>query len=218
MQICPGHVWLHCLHGWNYCDGAENKSSQGPRGPVMSESLPSYSCVRTLKDNRPLRQLRVWQLRMRGWLVGGNPGFSHLVPAPGVSSTLFLWSGVWCVSFSAMSLRRKWKKRGQRASGQHPLWGTASSYTGQVPCTRRNPRKPNVLEFHEHFMKDDAFTLQINSLLSNQLCCSRTQPPKWPAGQVNDFFPKLFRKRKREKKNLWSGKTWDWLSSENFHP
>ena len=101
--MCPGHVWLHCLHGWNYHNGAENKGSQGPRGPVMSESLPSYSCVRTLKDKRPLRQLRFWQLRVRGWLADGKPEFSLLVPAPGVSSTLSLWSRVWHVLFSAMS-------------------------------------------------------------------------------------------------------------------
>lgn len=157
VQMCPGHVWLHCLLAWNYHNGAENKGSQGPRGPVMSESLPSYSCVRALKDKRPLRQLRFWQLRVRGWLVDGKPGFSPLVPAPGVSSTLSLWSWVWRVLSSAMSLRRKWKRRGQRASDQHPLWGTASAYRGQVPCTQINPTETQCIGIPSTFYEGRCF-------------------------------------------------------------
>ena len=107
-------------------------------------------------------------------------------------------SGAACGIFCRV-LKRKTKEERAEGRGPAPSWGTASSYRGQVPCTQINPRKPNVLEFYQHFMKDDAFTLLIDCSLSNQLCYSRTQPPKWPTGQINDFFWRLF--RKREEKN-----------------
>ena len=86
----------------------------------------------------------------------------------------------------------------ERAEGLRPAPPVGNSFriqrSGAMHSDKPTQINSNLLEFHQLFMKDDAFTLLIDCLLSNQLCCSRTQPPKWPTGQINDFFLRLFRK------------------------